>query len=367
MFLSLLACFCAPHDFQVVAYHGAADCYTIDGKIVNEHITIAKPLGNCAIITDSQFVGIHSIFDNGGAILFSSDAINSSIYCARTVFTDCSTDLRGGAIYAKVMSFQLAVNCIFNCSAKIEGQFAFVSQTAGSCEVNETSLVSCSSTTGQTALHVDTAAVLVANMNCSANQVPLGSAGLRISSQYVHVRSCEFVGCTGASVLRLSSKANLFNVTHCNVVGNKCSSGPVAFGGGLWTISEFIFADNGDRCFARENSAGSLIVVSSVFDVKQMDVAGVSYSGCIFEASTETYDICHMNTQLCPAVHTCSPGPEPEPEGNKNPWSRKEVVGALIGGMTGCMVVGTLIGIGVMSMRRKAIDEQASSAKLLTE
>ena len=367
MFAFLLCCLSSSHGFQVVAYHGVDDCYTIDGKTVSEHVTIAKPLGNCAIITDSQFVGIHSIFDNGGAILFSSPALNSSVYCARTVFTDCSTDMRGGAVYAKVMDLSMLQVCVFNCSAKIEGQFAFLAQTGGHSEMNQTSVVSCFCATGETVIHVETTAVHIGNLNCSNNKLSQGCGGVRLSSQYVEVRNCEIVGCSGDSVLRLSSKANLFDVTHVNVVGNTCKSGAVSFGGGQWSVSQFVFVSNTEKCFVRENSAGSLVVINSVFDVRPADVEGVTYSGCLFDVSTETYDICHMDTQLCPAVHTCTASAEPTEAGNVPAWSRSEVVGTLVGGMAGFMILGTVLGIFFSRLRRRTLDEHVSSAKLLSE
>ena len=347
-----LSFFSFSYFYPVVAYHGTEDCQTMSGEYVSEHTVIQKPIGNCVIITDCQFVKISSTYDNGGAVLFTSDALNSSFFCESTVFSECTSDLRGGAIYTRVMSTRIIQNCVVACSALIEGQFAYLKQANALAEINESSICNCKTTSGETTINIDMPAAIVTRMNCTGNEVK-GSAGFGLTSECVYVTECEFVGCSGDSILRMSANCNLSDIAIANVYGNKCEDGVVTFRGN-WALLSFIFIDNGDKLFVPESANSHLTVGNSVFDVTKVDIDQVTYVSCDFETIASTHEFCHINTQLCPAVHTCSGfSPVPSEPSEQAPWSRKEVVGTLVGGMIGCMIIGVLLGIFVFSCQKK--------------
>ena len=338
----------AASSYPVVA---AGNYFSMEDGTFFSHTDITKPLGNCAIITNSVFLFCQCDNSNGGAILFSNSALNSSLYIANCVYQHCTTTQDGGAIYARAMDIKILTTCAADhCASGGDGLVFLLEQVKGRADVNSTSIVDAGAdgATGDAPLYVRTTTCVISGVNNTKGGAASGTGFLKIGSTYVSVGHTTCAGVSGEFAFALLWSPSLCEISRLNVVENAASSGLVFFNG-EWSFDEVIFAGNGLKYGVAGSSSSKLAFKKCVFDVQLETNPQITFDGCEFSKTTATYDFEFLETALCHAVHTCTPaptteGPTVEPS-DENVWKSKSVIGGLVGGFVCSLFLGIFLGV----------------------
>ena len=348
--------------YEVVA---AGNYMSIDDGTFFWHTDITKPVGNCAFVTNSLFLFCSCQTSDGGAILFSNNALNATLYVANCVFQQCTTTQSGGAIYARAMDIKILTTCAADhCACGVDGNALLLEQAHGRADFNSSSVVDAGTAgSGDAAVYLRTTTSIVSGLNCTNALSEYGTSFLKLGSTFVSIGQSTCVGSNGVFAITLLWSPELCDISKMNVVGNS-ATGALIFFNGAWEFEDMIFAKNSEPYTSPAGSTSTLLFKSCVFDITLTPTEQVKFdSGCKFNTETATHDFEFLETALCHAVHTCTPapttaGPTAVPE--ENVWNTKSVIGGLIGGFVCSLLLGIFLGVMYKRQSRRGGDVRES-------
>ncbi|OHT04093.1 hypothetical protein TRFO_28461 [Tritrichomonas foetus] len=340
----------------VFPYINSFDCDEINGQVIHGHQSFIDPQSNCAIITNSIFESILVYNGQGGAILFKNNAFNSSLFINSCTFTDChNKGGSGGAIESESHEVSILYTCSFNCSAFVEGQFAYLQKLYDSkSEINVTTVYdSIPSGDGQSPIFNLMSDSRMFQLNMTGNLINAGSGSLKINNKNLILHECDIVGSKGDSILTLNSYDCTHDIQRLNIINNSANNGIVFFNGN-WAIKDTIFQGNSGDHFYNVGKA-TLTFTKCVFDVNPEIPSNVKCNDCDFDKLTETFAIGLLNTHLCAAEISATPYLPDDDSKNK-----AKLIGAIVGGSVGLVVVIVAIVVGIILYRKKQAKDRTT-------
>ena len=254
----------------------------------------------------NRFNVLNSIFSDiasagtGGALLIKNQSY--VIEVSNCMFTNCSTTMNAGAIYAFGTNVTYNRNCAIHCSAKAGQSSELITHPLGVIVMNYSLVCYCADelrhqrvSSFSTAGGFQSIHYVNSTNNMIQNQ---GSGGMISGPVNISMAHCTFSNNFGLITLYLSifhhgnESLSTYNrtVSLSNFVNNTHNGkGQVRFND-FWIIEKFIFAGNRHNLYFFPGGDGCLYLDSCVFDCGP----GILYQhvvdiDCVFNTSTATY------------------------------------------------------------------------------